>query len=229
MSDSGFLDLGFARPDTDRAGRTGFGEVIYCAGKTPAQAAAIFNALIPSQKAVLGTRATPDHYEAVRELFPEAIYSEVAKCISCGRPTPPTQPGSVVIISAGTSDLPVANEAAFTLEFLGHHPILITDCGVAGIHRLLVEHERIDSADVVIVVAGMEGALPSVIGGLTGRPLIAVPTSVGYGSHFGGLSPLLGMLNSCAPGLCVVNIDNGFGAALAAARILKPRPLRGRC
>ncbi len=224
-ADPGFVDLGFSRPDTDRLGRTGFGEVVYCAGKTPEQTAAIFYTLHRAQGAVLGTRATEAHYDAVKGLMPAAKYSPEARCLSVGSGAPrdATQhpQGRVALVAAGTSDLPVAAEAEFTLQFLGVGTERFIDCGVAGLHRLLAVQDKIDACRVVIVVAGMEGALPSVVGGLTGRPVIAVPTSVGYGSSLHGITALLGMLNSCAPGLMVCNIDNGFGAALAAARILR--------
>lgn len=219
-TERGFADLGFARPDTDRLARTGFGEVVFCQGKTPAQTARIFEALHARQGGVLGTRAAQEHADAVREIFPGARYNAGARCIALGSAPPPARSGSALVICAGTSDLPVADEAAFTLEFLGHAAPRLNDCGVAGIHRLLADHAALDRADVIIVVAGMDGALPAVVGGLVGSPVIAVPTSVGYGAGFAGLAPLLTMLNACAPGVCVVNIDNGFGAALAAARIL---------
>lgn len=219
-TDPGFADLGFARPDTGRLARTGFGEVVYCQGKTPAQTARIFETLHASQGGVLGTRAAPEHAAAVQALFPQARYSPEARCLAVGHAPPPPRPGTALIVCAGTSDLPVADEAAFTLEFLGHAAPRLNDCGVAGIHRLLASHSALEQADVIIVVAGMDGALPAVVGGLVPAPVIAVPTSVGYGAGFSGLAPLLTMLNACAPGVTVVNIDNGFGAALAAARIL---------
>ncbi len=220
-SDSGFVDLGFARADVARLERTGFGEVIYAEGKTPEEVAAIAQALAERQGSVLATRAAAAHYAAVREIFPKAIYHERARCIVSGRSRGGEIGGQAALCCAGTSDLPVAEEAAVTLEFYGIAVRRVTDAGVAGIHRLLAARDVIEACDVVIVVAGMEGALPSVVGGLTGRPVIAVPTSVGYGANFHGLSALLGMLNSCASGLVVVNIDNGFGAAMAAAKILR--------
>ncbi len=218
-ADRGFLDLGFARPDTDRLVRTGFGEVVFCEGKTPQQAAEIFQTLYATQGGVLGTRATEAHATALQTFFSEVQYNPIAHCLSVGQAPRPARAGSALIVCAGTSDLPVAEEAAFTLEFLGHAAPRINDCGVAGIHRLLADHSALESADVIIVVAGMDGALPAVVGGLVGSPVIAVPTSVGYGAGFSGIAPLLTMLNACSPGVCVVNIDNGFGAAIAAARI----------
>ncbi len=220
-SDSGFVDLGVAKADVARLERTGFGEVIYAEGKTPEEVAAIARALAAHQGSVLATRAGKAHYTAVRESFSDAFYHERARCVVAGKSVAGRIGGEAALCCAGTSDLPVVEEAAVTLEFYGIAVRRVTDVGVAGVHRLLAAREVIDACDVVIVVAGMEGALPSVVGGLTGKPVIAVPTSVGYGANFHGLSALLGMLNSCASGLMVVNIDNGFGAAMAAARILR--------
>lgn len=219
--DPGFVDLGYARVDTDRRSRRGFPEVIYCAGKTPVQVAGIARALAAHGPTVLATRAEPAHFEAVRADFPEACFHEAARCIVIERDPLPRLPGRVALVCAGTSDLPVLEEAAVTLEVFGCTTERVTDAGVAGIHRLLADRPRIEACSVVIVVAGMEGALPSVVAGFVSRPIIAVPTSVGYGAALGGLAALLGMLTSCGSGVTVVNIDNGFGAACAAASICR--------
>jgi NCAIR mutase (PurE)-related protein len=211
-------NLGFARLDHHRALRQGFTEVVYCASKTPQQAAQIIERLAEKHQRVLGTRATPEHYQAALTLVPGLQYHEQARVIWLEREKRERHNG-VVIVAAGTADLPVAEEAAITLELMGHEPNRVYDVGVAGLHRLLEELPAVQSAKVIIAVAGMEGALPSVIGGLVSAPVIAVPTSVGYGTGLGGLAALLGMLNSCASGLAVVNIDNGFGAGCLAARI----------
>lgn len=218
MSD-GFTDLGFARVDIDRRRRCGFPEVIFGAGKTPEEVAAIARVILKKDPVMLTSRATPEQYEAVAAAFPEARWHERAKCITVERPALPKLEGTIAVVCAGTSDLPVADEAAVTLDVFGNQVERITDVGVAGLHRLLAVKDRIEAASVVIVVAGMEGALPSAVAGLVSRPIIAVPTSVGYGANFGGLAALLGMLNSCGSGVTVVNIDNGFGAAYAAAQI----------
>ena len=215
----GFVNLGFARVDTDRRRRCGFPEVIFCQGKTPAEVAAIAGTILTHEPVVLATRATPEHFAAVTAALPEARYHERARCIVVERTPLPKSAGTVGVLCAGTSDLPVAEEAAVTLETFGQTVERITDVGVAGLHRLLAVRERLDACRVLIVVAGMEGALPSVVAGLVSVPVIAVPTSVGYGASFGGLAALLGMLNSCGSGVTVVNIDNGFGAAYAAAQI----------
>ena len=205
--------------DHHRALRTGFPEVIFCQGKTPEQVTAIAERLAQRGDRVLGTRATPEQAAAVQARLPEFQYHPLARCIWLDRkPDAPRLPG-VVLVCAGTSDLPVLEEAALTLELMGHRPQRITDVGVAGLHRLLPHIPSLQQAHVVVVFAGMEGALASVVGGLTEAPVIAVPTSVGYGAHFGGLAALLTMLNSCASGVAVVNIDNGFGAAYMAAAI----------
>jgi len=219
--DPGFVDLGFARVDTSRLARRGFPEVIYCAGKTPAQVREIARSLIAHSPVVLATRAEPAHFDAVREALPDAIHHPVARCIVAQTAPLPRLPGSVALVSAGTSDLPVVEEAVVTLDALGCTVVRVSDAGVAGVHRLLAERERIEACSVVVVVAGMEGALPSVVAGLVSRPVIAVPTSIGYGANFGGLAALLGMLNSCGSGVSVVNIDNGFGAAWSAAAICR--------
>jgi NCAIR mutase (PurE)-related protein len=217
----GFEDLGFARVDTERAGRTGDPEVVYGAGKTPAQAVAIVRALRAAHpdRAALVTRAAPELTAALREAFAEVTADDEGGCAAVG-PLPATT-GTVCVVAAGTSDGPVAAEAAFTARVSGASVTRVTDVGVAGIHRLLAARETLDAADCLVVVAGMDGALPSAVGGLTGVPLVAVPTSVGYGASFGGIAALLTMLNSCAPGVVVVNIDNGFGAGLFAARVAR--------
>jgi NCAIR mutase (PurE)-related protein len=214
-----FVDLGFARIDTDRRARRGFPEVIFCAGKLPEQVLAIARTLLDVDGIVLGTRATPEHFQAVEGEFPDARFHPLARCITLIRRPLPPMAGSVAVVCAGTSDIPVAEEAAVTLETFGSAVDRIHDVGVAGIHRLLAVRDRIEAANAVIVAAGMEGALPSVVAGLISKPVIAVPTSVGYGASFGGIAALLGMLNSCGSGVTVVNIDNGFGAAYAAANI----------
>ncbi len=212
-------DLGFARVDLDRAARTGDAEVVYGAGKTPEQVVAILRTLHSKHpdRAVLATRLSDEALHAVREL--DADVDLVARAATLG-PLPQAT-GTVAVISAGTSDAPVAAEAALTARVCGAAVHQVRDVGVAGLHRLLAVRDELERADCLIVVAGMEGALPSVVGGLTGVPLVAVPTSVGYGASFGGLAALLAMLNSCAPGVTVVNIDNGFGAGVAAARVAR--------
>ncbi len=214
-----FEDLGFARVDTHRHLRQGFPEVILGVGKTPAQIAAIAERIVAAGHALLVTRTQPDAYDAVRAVVPQASYHAEARAISFRQGEIPPGRGTVLIACAGTSDLPVAEEAAVTAELMGNVIDRLYDVGVAGIHRLLREQPRVQSARVIIAVAGMEGALPSVIAGLVSTPVIAVPTSVGYGASFGGLAALLAMLNSCANGVAVVNIDNGFGAACMASSI----------
>jgi NCAIR mutase (PurE)-related protein len=214
-----FEDLGFARVDHHRSIRQGFPEVILGLGKTPAQIAAIAAEIVARGSTLLITRATADAYEAVRTVVPQATYYADAAVITFRQQDVSAGHGTIVIAAAGTSDLPVAEEAARTAELMGNVVCRLYDVGVAGLHRILGEHERLSAARVIIVVAGMEGALPSVVAGLVGVPVIAVPTSVGYGASFGGLAALLGMLNSCATGVSVVNIDNGFGAAAIASLI----------
>jgi NCAIR mutase (PurE)-related protein len=212
-----FVDLGFAQLDTHRALRKGFPEVVLCSGKRTEHVAAIVARLAQGNGPVLATRATPEVYAAVREAVPAARYNDQARIIVY-EPVPlPKRGGRILVISAGTADLAVADEAAVTAEVMGNHVDRLYDVGVAGLHRLLAHIDQLLAASVLIVVAGMEGALPSVVGGLVARPVIAVPTSVGYGASFGGLAALLGMLNSCASGVTVVNIDNGFGAGFAAS------------
>jgi len=217
----GVHDLGFARLDTDRLERTGDAEVVYGAGKTPSQVVELLRTLHSThpRHAVLATRLSVEAQEAVTAALPDALVDPVGRTAVLGEP--PRLHGTVAVVSAGTSDAPVAAEAATTARVFGAAVDVVTDVGVAGLHRVLGERERLDAADCLIVVAGMEGALPSVVGGLVGVPLVAVPTSVGYGASFGGLAALLGMLNSCAPGVSVVNIDNGFGAGVFAARVAR--------
>jgi len=214
-----FEDLGFARVDHDRAARKGFPEVIFGQGKTPAQVAAIAGRIVGHGHTLLITRATPDAFEAVRAAIPDAVFHEQARIIERRSGELPRGAGTILVAVAGTSDIAVAEEAAITAEVMNNPVDRLFDVGVAGLHRLLSARSRLEAARVVIVVAGMEGALPSVIGGLVRAPVIAVPTSVGYGASFGGVAALLGMLNSCAPGVAVVNIDNGFGAACIASQI----------
>ncbi len=214
-----FDDLGFARVDHHRAIRQGFPEVILGLGKTPAQVAAIAAEIVGKGSTLLVTRATAAAYEAVRGVVPDAAYYPDASIITFRQQDVAPGHGTILIAAAGTSDLPVAEEAARTAELMGNCTERLYDVGVAGLHRLLGERARLQSARVIIVVAGMEGALPSVVSGLVSVPVIAVPTSIGYGASFGGLAALLGMLNSCASGVSVVNIDNGFGAANIASLI----------
>lgn len=216
-----FVDLGFARVDTDRHRRCGFPEVVFAQGKTPAQVAAIGRTILAHHPVLLITRAESTHFDALAREFPDARWHPLARCITFEREPLPRPAGRIGIVCAGTSDLPVAEEAAVTLEIFGQNVERITDVGVAGLHRLLTERERLAACSVLIVVAGMEGALPSVVAGLVDKPVIAVPTSIGYGASFGGLAALLGMLTSCGSGVTVVNIDNGFGAAYAAAQIVR--------
>jgi pyridinium-3,5-biscarboxylic acid mononucleotide synthase len=216
MAENLFADL-----DHDRARRTGLAEVIFCQGKTAEQTVEIVRRMLEREGRVLATRAAPEIARAVQQAFPDARYHAEARIISVGAQSPAKEdPPYVVVATAGTSDIPVAEEAALTLEFMGRNVRRVYDVGVAGIHRLLSRADVLQRAHVVIAVAGMEGALPSVIGGLVACPVIAVPTSIGYGASFNGLAALLAMLNSCAPGVAVVNIDNGFGAAALALKIM---------
>ena len=212
-------DLGFAQVDLHRALRKGFPEVIFGSGKTPQQVLKIAAKLLENERRVLITRIRSEHATLLRKKFKRAVYHEQARCVTIERQPLPKRAGKIAVICAGTSDLPVAEEAAVTAEIMGNRVERIADVGVAGLHRLLGRLEIIQKAKVNIVVAGMEGALPSVVAGLVSRPVIAVPTSVGYGASFGGLAALLGMLNSCGSGVMVVNIDNGFGAGYAASQI----------
>ncbi|MCA1824013.1 MAG: nickel pincer cofactor biosynthesis protein LarB [Frankia sp.] len=217
----GYENLGFARVDHQRALRIGDPEVVYGAGKSPAQVVAIVESLrgaTPSRPALV-TRVAPDVATKLRAHFPDALVDEDARCVVVGDAPPAV--GKVVVVAAGTSDGPVAAEANVVARTFGAHVERIDDVGVAGLHRLLDVRPVLDAADVLVVVAGMEGALPSVVGGLVGTPVVAVPTSVGYGASFQGLAALLAMLNSCAPGVAVCNIDNGFGAGVFAARVAR--------
>jgi hypothetical protein len=210
--------LPFATIDHHRALRCGFPEVVYCAGKTPGHAAAIADSIWRRAGRLLATRATPEHAAAIEAVVPSARYNPLGRTVSAGAPAPTPLP-PVVVVTAGTSDLPVAEEAIETVRMFGQPVEHLVDVGVAGLHRLLDRRAALDHAGVVIVVAGMEGALASVVGGLVDVPIVALPTSVGYGASFEGLAALLAMLSSCAPGIVTVNIDNGFGAGFAAARI----------
>ncbi|MFC0532684.1 nickel pincer cofactor biosynthesis protein LarB [Phytohabitans kaempferiae] len=214
-------DLGFARLDLQRVERTGDPEVVFGRGKTPSQVVAALRALHEAhpEGAVLATRLDDDAVALVRAELPDADLDEVGRTAVLGKPRPPH--GRVAVVGAGTADLPVVRECVTTVSVFGAEPDMVLDVGVAGLHRLLAQRDRIDSADAVVAVAGMEAALPSVIGGLTGAPLIAVPTSIGYGWHLDGLTAWLATLNSCAPGVLTVNVDNGFGAGVAAARIAR--------
>jgi NCAIR mutase (PurE)-related protein len=214
-----YEDLGFAKLDYHRSLRRGFPETVYCTGKSPEQVAAIVERFAAHHDRVLATRATPEHAAATLERVPRARYDPVARAIYLHPATEPPGKAGIVLVTAGTADLPVAEEAALTAALLGHAVERLHDVGVAGLHRLLDAVPLLSRARVVIVVAGMEGALPSVVAGLVRAPVIAVPTSTGYGASFGGLAALLGMLNSCAAGVAVVNIDNGFGAGTLAAMI----------
>jgi NCAIR mutase (PurE)-related protein len=216
-----FEDLGFARVDHQRAARQGFPEVIFCAGKTAEHIAEIAARIHRAGSTLLATRADKTIFEAVQRQIPAAQWDETARLVFARGADTPCLPGVAGVLCAGTSDLPVAEEAACSLEIMGAKVHRLCDVGVAGLHRLLAEVETIRACDVLIVCAGMEGALPSVVGGLVDAPVIAVPTSVGYGASFGGVAALLGMLNTCASGVAVMNIDNGFGAAAFAASILR--------
>jgi NCAIR mutase (PurE)-related protein len=216
-----YTDLGFARIDHHREMRTGYPEIIYCAGKSIEQVREIFRVMSEKETNVIGTRANDEMYEAVRSLSSEAVFYPVARIISMQKKKPKVPMTRIAIITAGTSDMPVAEEAAITAELLGNNVLRIYDAGVAGIHRLVDKLPEIRDCRVIIVIAGMEGALASVVGGLVDKPVIAVPTSIGYGANFGGISALLAMLTSCSTGVTVVNIDNGFGAAFAASMINK--------
>jgi NCAIR mutase (PurE)-related protein len=211
-----------ARVDHHRAVRTGFPEVIFCQGKEPAQVSAISAEILAHDDVLLATRAAPEHLSAVREIAADAVWHESARVIVVDRREDPPSEGHVVVATGGTADIPVAEEAAVCAEVMGCRVTRLFDVGVAGVHRLLAHAEMLRSARAIIAVAGMEGALPSLVAGLVDVPVIAVPTSVGYGANFGGVSALLTMLNSCAGGIGVVNIDNGFGAAVLATRINRP-------
>ena len=220
LRDLPYEDLGFAKVDHHRALRRGFPETVFAERKTPAQVTEILRALAARSDLVIASRASPELFDAVRRELPEAEYHDLARIIRIGEiPEPDPDMRPVAVVTAGTSDLPVAEEAAVTAEVGGCRVVRIDDVGIAGLHRLLAHRETLLAASVIIVVAGMEGALPSVVGGLVDVPVVAVPTSVGYGASFEGLAALLGMLNSCASGVVVVNIDNGFGAGRFAAMV----------
>jgi pyridinium-3,5-biscarboxylic acid mononucleotide synthase len=221
LKDLPYKDLGYAMIDNHRELRVGYPEVIYCAGKTIAQVVGIIKFMLTKDNNILGTRASREMYEAVREICSEAQYYEDARIISIKKKELVPSETYIAVVTAGTSDIPVAEEAAITAEVFGNRVERIYDVGVAGIHRLFDRLEIIRGARVIVVAAGMEGALASVVGGLVDKPVIAVPTSVGYGTSFGGLTALLSMLNSCASGVSVVNIDNGFGAGYLASMMNK--------
>ncbi|MBK9163997.1 MAG: nickel pincer cofactor biosynthesis protein LarB [Acidobacteria bacterium] len=214
-----FEDIGYARVDHGRAARQGFPEVIFGLGKRPEQIAGIFERIVARSPNVLITRTTPEVFGLIRNIHTEAEWHEEARLIRVFRDRTDLGTGEITVCTAGTSDIPVAEEAALTAETMGNRVQRIWDAGVAGVHRILAERERLQASRVVIVCAGMEGALPSVVGGLVSVPVIAVPTSIGYGASFGGVTALLGMLNSCSSNVTVVNIDNGFGAGFTASLI----------
>jgi pyridinium-3,5-biscarboxylic acid mononucleotide synthase len=216
-----FEDLAFARIDHHRELRQGHPEVVFCEGKTPEQILLICERLQAASGSFLGTRASEVVASVLQERFPAMEWNQLARTVHLRGTSPAKMEGTILVVSAGTSDLPVAEEAAVVADAFGHQVDRLIDVGVAGLHRLLAANDQLKRARVVIVVAGMEGALPSVVGGIVSAPVIAVPTSVGYGASFGGLAALLAMLNSCAAGVTVVNIDNGFGAAAAASRICR--------
>lgn len=221
MTENGFLDLGFAKLDTDRKRRTGFSEVVFCQGKSDEYIADIFETLYAKNGEVLGTRATENQFKIIKEKIPDAEYDSLSHLIKIQSEEKKKQNkiGKIAVVTAGTADAFVAEEAALCAEFWGVNVVRIYDAGVSGLHRLFSKTEELNSANVIIAVAGMEGALASVLGGLVSVPVIAVPTSVGYGANLGGVSTLLSMINSCANGISVVNIDNGFGAAYIATQI----------
>ena len=221
LKEAPFADLGFAKVDHHRALRKGYPETIFCAGKTPDQVVAITERMVAQGSNVLGTRCPPETAAAVLAACPEAVHHAVARAFTVTVSPASALDGHVAVVCAGTSDIPVAEEAVVTCESLGCRVDRVYDVGVAGIHRLLGQRERLDAATALIVCAGMEGALPSVVAGLVAAPVIAVPVSVGYGTGLGGFAALLGMLNACATGMTVVNIDNGFGAGVAAATIVR--------
>lgn len=213
-----FEEMGYAKLDTHRKMRSGFAEVIFCSGKADAHLLNIFGKLYEEDGEVMGTRATSHQHEMIKAAYPEVVYDEISRIIKIEKPGK-QRVGKIAVCSAGTADIPVAEEAAQTAEYFGSHVERLYDVGVAGIHRILSQLDVIQSANCVIAVAGMEGALASVIGGLVDKPVIGVPTSVGYGASLGGISALLTMINSCANGISVVNIDNGYGAGYTATQI----------
>ena len=218
-----YKDIGFAKVDSHRKIRCGFPEVIFCMGKTPSQVVKITEHIVAGGNDMLATRANREIYEAIFRKFPDAVYNELAKTITIRKTRKITQKGLILIVTAGTSDIPVAEEARVTAEIMDNNVKVLYDVGVAGIHRLMKNHVELMKANVIIVVAGMEGALASVVGGLVDCPVIGVPTSIGYGASFYGVAPLLSMLNSCASSVSVVNIDNGFGAGYVASLINRIR------
>lgn len=219
MAAAPFTDLTHAKVDHDRASRCGFPEVVFCQGKTPDQVRSISKEILSRSDVLLATRAQAAHFQSIAQTATDARYHENARLIVVDRREERPEAGHVVVATGGTADIPVAEEAAITAELMGSRVSRLFDVGVAGVHRLLAHARVLQDARVIVAVAGMEGALPSVIAGLVDVPVIAVPTSIGYGAHFGGVAPLLTMLNSCATGIGVVNIDNGFGAGALAARI----------
>jgi pyridinium-3,5-biscarboxylic acid mononucleotide synthase len=221
LKDLPYADLGYARVDHHRELRRGYPEVIFCAGKTPNQVKGIVANMLPNGNNILGTRANNETFDAVKKICKLAIYNEAGKTITINQTEQIVTKSYIAIITAGTSDIPIAEEAAVTTEFFGNKTERLFDVGIAGIHRLYDKMDLIRGAKVLIVIAGMEGALPSVVGGLVDKPVIAVPTSIGYGAAFNGIAALLGMLTSCTSGIGVVNIDNGFGAAYLASMINK--------
>lgn len=226
LKDLPYKDVGFAKVDSHRALRRGFPEVIFCQGKTPEQVVRIAQEITRDESNLLATRAGPEVYQAIAERFPKAQYNETARTVIIKRTRRKTKKGLILVITGGTLDIPVAEEARVTAELMGNNVKTLYDVGVAGIHRLLKHRKELSQANVIVVVAGMEGALPGVVSGLVDCPVIGVPTSVGYGASFGGISPLLTMLNTCSEGVSVVNIDNGFGAGYAASLINKTRTKR---
>jgi len=221
IKDLSYTDLGYAKIDNNRELRVGYPEVIYCAGKTTEQVKGIVEFMLTRDSNILGTRATKEMYQAVKKICNEVVYNELSGTLVIKKKQQKTSDSYIAVVTAGTSDLSISEEAVVTAELFGNKVEMITDVGVAGIHRLFDKLDLIRGAKVIIVIAGMEGALASVVGGLVDKPVIAVPTSVGYGANFGGLSALLSMLNSCASGVSVVNIDNGFGAGYIASMINK--------
>ena len=215
-----FRDMGEVKFDTHRSLRKGFAEIVYCPGKSDAQMETIASSLVSNPETVLFSRATPGHYELVRRHLSDAVYHEKARIISRGKLPDHPIPG-LTVITAGSSDVPVAEEAAVTAEYMGCEVVRLYDVGVSGLHRLLAHVETLQSSKAIVAVAGMEGALPSVVGGLVSCPVVAVPTSTGYGANLGGIAPLLTMLNSCASGVSVMNIDNGLGAGYFAAMVVR--------
>lgn len=221
LKDLSYTDIGHTKIDNHRELRTGYPEVIFCAGKTVDQVQEIVQQMLTRNNSILATRATEEMYKSVQKICSEAVYHSLSKMIVIQHDKPKLTESTIAVVTAGTSDMAVAEEAAVTAELFGNKVIRIFDVGVAGIHRLYDKLPEIRESRVIVVVAGMEGALPSIVGGLVDKPVIAVPTSIGYGANFHGLSALLGMLTSCASGVCVVNIDNGFGAGYMASMINK--------